>query len=423
VLAYGIYLSPEITTIMAFMTVFLVLLPLLFTHSIDRKNFKLSEANDRYMADVKDVLSGYSSVKVYNAEQVMKRRVNKSCGSVYDANNRKDGILVTLSTLTSLTGNSVKLLLVIVAAIFVANGRFDVGTITAILTLSGSFYSPVMDLSGLIGSMIGTKAVRMKLARIFKHKPEPMGLSAPIGGDIRLTHINFTYDNQRPILKDVSYTFQRNRKYLIIGASGCGKSTLLRLIAMLNECQSGSISMGEFDYNQINFASLIREVTYVQQKEFLFDSTLRQNIDLSSTGDTEKIQYCVKMCKLEELISKMPRGLDTPVNEEMDRISEGEKLRIVLARALYKGGSVYLFDEVTSSLDNVNSREIEDMILKLDATVLSICHRIDPELMCRYDNILVMEDGRIVQSGTYEQLKDAKEIKKYLLKQAESKVE
>lgn len=423
VLIYGIYLSVEITAIMVVMAVFLVVLPLIFTRSIDRKTYKLSESYNRYMSDVKDVLGGYSSVKVYHAEQVMKKRVDDSCLGIYGASNRKDSIIVTLSTLTSLVGNGVKLLLVIVAATYVSKGDFDVGTITAILTLSGSFYSPVMDLSGLIGSIIGTKAVRMKLARLLSQKQGNDGHITMVDGDIRLEHIDFTYDNQRPILMDLSYTFRKNRKYLIIGASGCGKSTLLRLVAMLNNRQSGNIFFGEVNYDQIDFSTLIRQVTYVQQKEYLFDATLRQNIDLNGTGNEERLMSCVKMCRLEELISKLPNGLDTPVNEELDKISEGEKLRIVLARALYKGGSVFLLDEVTASLDNVNSHEIESMISKMDATVLSICHHIDSELMQRYDEILIMEDGKIIRSGSYEQLKDTEEIQKYLLKKEEKQEE
>lgn len=416
VIIYGCLLTLDITVIMIVLAILLVVLPFFFTRNIDKKNYNLSTSYDKFLSSIKDVLSGYSTVKVNHSEAVMMEQVNRTFFSVSAAESKKDNTIISLSTSTSFVGNAIKLLLVIVAAYCVSKNKFDVGTITAILTLSGTFYSCVMDMSTFIGSMAGTKAIRMKLCRLMRYEKCENNPLVPVDGNITLSHVNFSYNSNRQILDDITFEFEKGGKYLIIGSSGSGKSTLLRVISMLNKNQSGSIRFGETDYGKISFQQLINKVTYVQQNEFLFDTTLKNNIDLNRTGDDAKIEECVKRCQLVELINKLPNKLDTQVNAEIDKISEGEKLRIVLARALYKGGDYFLFDEITSALDSINSREIEKMILQMPATVLNVCHNLDLELMQLYDNIIIIENGAIIASGKYDELLDCGLLQKYIKK-------
>lgn len=255
----------------------------------------------------------------------------------------------------------IKLSLIIISVYLVLSSDIDIGTITAIINLSGAFYSPVMELSGQIGAVLGSRMIRYKLDNMLHVLKNEENLDKTITGKLVLEQVGFSYVKERKILNQVSYYFERNKKYLIIGESGCGKTTLLRLLTKLYDRYDGKIYLDQIDYEELDYKTLFETITYVQQDEYIFDTTLRGNIDINGTGEEDKLQDCISKCQLTELIKKLPLGLETEVNEELDKISEGEKLRICLARALYKGGKIFLFDEVTASLDTRNTLEIENM--------------------------------------------------------------
>lgn len=411
---YTFMLSWKIALLMTGLSVLLLLLPLLFQNSINRKSYELSQSYERYMSAVKDVLGGYTSVKVYQAEEVMRDHVEKECQAVYLDSKKKENIVVTLSSCTSVLANMIKLSLIIISVYLVLSSDIDVGTITAIINLSGAFYSPVMELSGQIGAVLGSRMIRYKLDNMLHALKSEENLDKTITGELVLEQVGFSYVKERKILNQVSYHFERNKKYLIIGESGCGKTTLLRLLTKLYDRYDGKIYLDQIDYEELDYKTLFETITYVQQDEYIFDTTLRDNIDINGTGEEDKLQDCISKCQLTELIKKLPLGLETEVNEELDKISEGEKLRICLARALYKGGKIFLFDEVTASLDTRNTLEIEKMILNLqDVTVINICHKFTEEIMKQYDQILIMENGSIIRSGKFDEIVQTEEMQRY----------
>ena len=155
-------------------------------------------------------------------------------------------------------------------------------------------------------------------------------------------------------------------------------------------------------------------VSVSRQSGYIFNRSLRDNIDFLSDGDEIKLQNTIDRCKLNEFMQRLPDGADTVLDEELNQVSGGEKLRINLARALYRDSDILLLDEVTSALDKSTSEDVENALLHIpDKTVVNVCHKFNDETLPLYDSIYIIEDGRVVLSGSFEQIKDSKLLAAY----------
>lgn len=180
------------------------------------------------------------------------------------------------------------------------------------------------------------------------------------------------------------------------------------------ESYEGEISIGGHNYKRIDGRDLAKNVTLVSQRCYLFNSSLKDNINILGDPSEKQLQRAIELAQLKELVDRLPDQLDSVVDEEVNQLSGGEKMRVNLARALYINPQVLLLDEVTSALDRCNSQKIENMILNMAHTsVINVCHKFDPHNLEKYDNILIIENGSIVQIGAYHDLKNSKILNKY----------
>lgn len=225
--------------------------------------------------------------------------------------------------------------------------------------------------------------------------------------DINFDKVSFSYDDSRKILNNLSFTIPENKSLAIVGPSGSGKSTIARLLLRFFDVTSGSISIGNQDISRVTKSSLRRCIGVVPQDIVLFNNTLRYNLIYGTFDATEDdIQRAIKMAHLESLIHKLPQKLDTAVGERGLKLSGGERQRIGIARALIKNPKILLFDEATSSLDTVTEKEIQSNIEELskNITTIIIAHRLST--IVHADNIIVLKNGNIVESGKHKQLLD-----------------
>ena len=222
--------------------------------------------------------------------------------------------------------------------------------------------------------------------------------------DIAFRHVSFGYD-ARPVLKDVSFTIPEKTSTAIVGPSGSGKTTICSLLARFYDPQSGSISVGGHDLREFTCDSLLSNLSMVFQNVYLFNDTIRANILFGKPGATEsEMIEAAKKARCHEFIMALPNGYDTVVGEGGGTLSGGEKQRISIARAILKDASIIILDEATASIDPENEHLIQQAISELTRgkTIITIAHRL--ATIQNADQILVVDDGRIAEAGTHEEL-------------------
>jgi ATP-binding cassette subfamily B protein len=223
--------------------------------------------------------------------------------------------------------------------------------------------------------------------------------------DIEMSHVSFGYEKDRKIINDVSLKIPQGSKTAIIGPSGCGKTTLCNLMMRFWDTDSGAIKFGGEDVKNISTDSLMSHVSTVFQKVYLFHDTIENNIKFGKphAAHEEVIEAAKKACCY-DFIMNLPEGFDTVIGESGSTLSGGEKQRISIARAMLKDASVVILDEATSSIDPENEHELLKAIDELtrDKTVISIAHRLST--VKEANQIIVMNDGRIEQIGTHDEL-------------------
>ena len=222
--------------------------------------------------------------------------------------------------------------------------------------------------------------------------------------DIEFHHVNFGYDS-RQVLKDVSFRIPERTTTAIVGPSGSGKTTICSLIARFYDPQSGRISMGGHDLTEFTCDSLLRNISMVFQNVYLFRDTIRANICFGKPDATEaEMIEAAKKARGHDFIMALPQGYDTPVGEGGGTLSGGEKQRISIARAILKDAPIIILDEATASIDPENEHLIQQAISALTRgkTVITIAHRL--ATIQNADQILVVDDGRIAESGTHQEL-------------------
>lgn len=222
--------------------------------------------------------------------------------------------------------------------------------------------------------------------------------------DIAFDHVNFGYDD-RQVLHDVSFTIPEKTSTAIVGPSGSGKTTLCSLLARFYDPDSGSISVGGHDIRELTCDSLLSNISMVFQNVYLFHDTIRANICFGKPGATEKEMIdAAKKARCHDFIMALPQGYDTVIGEGGGTLSGGEKQRISIARAMLKNAPIIILDEATASIDPENEHLIQSALSELTRgkTIITIAHRL--ATIEQADQILVVDDGRIVEKGTHAQL-------------------
>jgi ATP-binding cassette subfamily B protein len=235
----------------------------------------------------------------------------------------------------------------------------------------------------------------------------PKALSLKISdGSIALDHVTFGYENEKEnVLEDVSFTIEGGKTVALVGESGAGKSTLVSLIPRFYEPKNGKLLVDGQDVTQLTKKSLRSQIGFVQQNVFLFDGTIRENLLYGKKdASDEELNAALEMANLAPFIASLPLGLDTPVKEHGTRLSGGQKQRISIARVFLKNPKIIIFDEATSSLDSESEIQIQDAFSKLaqGRTAIVIAHRL--ATVRNADRIYVLDNKKIVEEGTHQEL-------------------
>lgn len=292
--------------------------------------------------------------------------------------------------------------------------RYDpgltVGDITVLVALLSRMYAPVNALMGIQADWIRSMAL---FTRIFDYFDLPVEIrNAPDAitpavtrGDIRFADVDFAYEPDRPILKQVSFALTSGKSIAIVGASGAGKSTIINLIPRLFDVTGGRVTFDGIDVRQLDLDYLRGQIGVVTQDTALFQGTIRENLMYAKADASEaELEAACRKANIHAFIQQQAQGYDTLVGNRGLKLSGGEKQRLSIARVLLKDPAVLIFDEATSALDSISEALIQEAVEPLirSRTSILIAHRLSTVLAA--DVILVLRDGRIVERGTHDSL-------------------
>ena len=378
---------------------------------------KAQECNDEINGILNETLSvsGQLLVKLFGREKTEYDRYEEANGRMIRLRIREQmagrWFFMLLSTLMTVG----PMLLYLVGGILIMkyDSSLSVGDITVLVALLNRMYGPVNSLLNVQVDWIRSMAMFTRIFEYYDMKPEiddRPGAAELTGakGEIRFDHVNFSYDGERQILKDISFTLHSGDCVAIVGPSGSGKSTIVNLIPRLWDVTGGSVSFDGKDVRDWTLHSLRSEVGVVTQETYLFNGTIRENLLYARPDATEEdmIRAC-RQANIYDFIERQPDGLDTMVGNRGLKLSGGEKQRISIARALLKDPALLIFDEATSALDSISEAAIQAAINPLieERTSILIAHRLSTILAA--DEILVVRDGEIVERGKHRDLVNA----------------
>ena len=388
------------------------------TRMAGRRRWKLAgeaqACNDEINGILNETLSvsGQLLVKLFGQEKAEYDRYKEANGRMIRLNIREKmagrWFFMLLSTLTTIG----PMLLYLVGGILIMkhDSSLSVGDITVLVALLGRMYGPVNSLLNIQVDWIRSMAM---FTRIFEYydmkaeiddKPDAKELT-DAKGEVRFEHVDFAYDGEHRILKDISFTLKSGDCIAIVGPSGSGKSTIVNLIPRLWDVSAGRVTFDGTDVRDLSLHSLRDEIGVVTQETYLFNGTIRDNLLYAKPDATEaEMTEACRKANILDFIERQPEGLDTMVGNRGLKLSGGEKQRISIARALLKDPALLIFDEATSALDSISEAAIQAAINPLieERTSILIAHRLSTILAA--DEILVVRDGQIVERGTHREL-------------------
>lgn len=405
---FSISLELMLVTILVFP---LVAFPVI---KIGKKLRKISAATQESMADINsqlyETIYGISIVKSFCAEDYKINKFKIHNNKYFRMLLKSVKRMAAIGPLGEFVGVACMAIVLWFGGKEVLEGKLSAGAFVAFLAALLSLIKPFKRLSRLYG--INQQAMAA-ITRVFsiidteptvKDRPGAIELSQ-FKDFIEMKQVSFSYDKEPPVLKDINIQLAKGKILAIVGSSGAGKSTLVGLLPRFYDPDDGEVLIDGKDVRDFNIASLRENVGIVTQETILFNDSVRNNIAFGKPdADIDDIIKAAKAANAHDFITRMPQGYDTSIGDRGMRISGGEKQRIAIARALFKDPPILILDEATSQLDTESERLVQEAIdrLMVHRTVFVIAHRLST--VEHADNIVVLEKGRVVESGTHKEL-------------------
>lgn len=400
--------SPLLTGISVLLTFLPVIVSLTVGSKLQNVEKEVSNCNQDFTSSLSDSLNGFSVIKNFKAEDNLMKVFNEHSKTLEHTKFQKNRLLTKISLLSLIAGLTAQLG-VFLASTYLATTTNSVtpGVVIVFVNLMNYTIGPITELPALISKKNASLALISKLADELNKNPENEGNIEidQLNNNIVYNNVSFGYSDDHEILHDISVTFEAGKSYAIVGASGSGKSTMLNLLTnSVNTTNlKGDILIDNNNIKDIKSESLYNMVSTINQKVFIFNTSIRDNITLFSDFNKAEVDNAIRKANIDKLINE--RGDSYECGEQGKNLSGGEKQRISIARSLLKHSSVLLADEATAALDKQTAFNITNDILNLkDVTRIIVTHSLEESLLKKYDKILVLKDGRIKESGSYDEL-------------------
>lgn len=401
-----LWYSPLMTVIAVGVTILPLIASLLTGSKLEAAEKKVSERNKDFTAALNDCLSGFSVVKSFKAE--------KEIFKLFAANNQalegekfgKRRIKIIVGMIGAVAGICAQLGVFLIGAWLALSGRgLTAGTVIMFVNLMNFMIQPIAELPGLLASRKAARGLIDKLASALEKNPTSAGRTDISGLEkgVRLEQVSFGYEEGKDVLHDVSAVFEAGKAYAVVGGSGSGKSTLLHLLMAGSADYKGDILFDDTELRSISAESLYEMISDIQQNVFVFNASIRDNVTMFRDFPQEELDMAIRRAHLNEFLAE--RGENYLCGENGKGLSGGEKQRISIARSLLKKSDLLLADEVTASLDAQTAYQVTRDLLDLNGiTRIVVTHTLEEALLRRYDGIIVLKDGHIEESGSFDEL-------------------
>jgi len=365
-------------------------------------------------AHIEESFTGHELVKVFGRQREVQESFAAKNDDLFQASFKAQFISGIIMPSMMFIGNLSYVAVAVVGGLRVASGAMSLGDVQAFIQYSRQFTQPltqVASMANLLQSGVASAERVFDLLDVEDQTPDPVETARDTvrRGRVEFEHVSFSYDPDKPLIEDLSLVAEPGHTIAIVGPTGAGKSTLVNLIMRFYELRSGRITLDGVDITTMSRSDLRREIGMVLQDTWLFNGTIRDNIAYGKPDATEdEILAAAKATFVDRFVHSLPDGYDTVIDEEGSNVSAGEKQLITIARAFLSDPSLLILDEATSSVDTRTELLVQHAMaaLRSDRTSFVIAHRLST--IRDADLILVMENGRIVERGTHEELLAAK---------------
>ena len=402
-----VYFDIIVTVCVIVAIAIMFLIPSFLGNSLEKRQKKYSSKLADFTVSLKDILSGFEIIKSYSMKRYVIQRFNKENDETINSKYSVDRLLALNEGVSSFLALMVQIVVLFLSAYFIITGRITVGTLLGMVQVSSNLANPLVMIFTNVPKIKSIQPIVEKLQSISKY---PLSHSkkehiSSFDFCICTKDLGFSYDKQKEVLNEINCTIEKGKKYVVVGKSGCGKSTLIKLLAGYYSDYAGTIKYDNRELNLLDRNDIAQLSSIIHQNIYMFDETIQDNICLHEDYPQEKIDNVVMESGLSEFISELPEGLLYQVGENGANLSGGQKQRIAVARALIRNKPILILDEGTSAVDMQTAYDIENRLLKInDLTIITITHHLRKELLEKYDEIICMDNGKIIEKGTFNEL-------------------
>lgn len=405
------YYSIQILGVFVFGSVLYIVWVLFFFKKRKELDYKRFSQVSQEQSKVIELINGMQEIKLHNAERRMRWNWEYVQARLFKISTKSLALEQTQSVGSNFINEIKNMLITILSAKLVIDGEITLGMMMAISYIVGQLNAPVTQLISFMRDVQDAKISLERLGEIHNMEDEEKEgdekvTNIPENADITLKNISFRYTGGlEPVLKDVSFTIPANKTTAIVGVSGSGKTTLMKLLLRFYELDKGEILVRNFNLKNISQKVWRANCGVVMQEGYIFNDTIAKNIAVGDDYvDTKKLIHAVDVANISDYINGLPLGYNTKIGNEGSGLSTGQKQRLLIARAVYKNPKFLFFDEATSALDANNEMVIMEKLNTFfaDKTAVVIAHRLST--VKNAHQIVVLDNGKIVEVGNHEEL-------------------
>ena len=389
-----------------------VLLTLLATKLLSKQVRKFSRKRQQLLGQlngtVEEMISGYRTVVAYNHQGVTTEEFCQTSDSLTRAGIRTDVFSGVMGPIMNCIGNVGFVIIAAFGGFFAINGLISVGVISAFIVYAKQFSRPINEIAQIYGQLQTAIAGAERVFIVLDEVSEDMSgaqLEDSAEAAVTFKNVQFSYVPGHPVLKDFTLTVPSGKKVALVGSTGSGKTTVVNLLMRFYDIDSGEIRINRQNIEELSRSSLRRDVAIVLQDTVLFSDTIRNNLKYANEAATqEQLDNAVRMSRCEEMLRLLPQGFDTMLAAAGANISQGQRQLLAIARAFVADPKILILDEATSNVDTRTEKAIQDamQLVMKNRTSIVIAHRLST--IRDSDVIIVMDQGRIVESGNHDEL-------------------
>ncbi len=382
-----------------------------YNAQIREASFPISAASTKFTSLAIEFINGIRTVQAFATQDFERKRFYAASQDVVTATTKSLRTVSLIRPLIEGLATTVLVTMIIIGVtIFAANGQIQVATLLTFLLVLFRLMPALQEVGSCPSAFSNLRGAVENVELLLRTDNKPylqngfrnfQGLQE----GIQLSAVNFGYDASALVLKDITFNIEKGQTVALVGGSGAGKTTLADLIARFYDPTQGEILIDGVNFREYDLNSVRRRMAIVSQDTFIFNASIRDNIAYGLEGvDESAVIEAARLSNALEFIQGLPEGFETILGDRGVRVSGGQRQRLAIARALLRNPEILILDEATSALDSVSERLIQDAIEKLSVgrTVIAIAHRLST--IVRADKVIVMEQGRIVEQGTYQEL-------------------